>query len=222
MPNTESSERFPKTGPNEPSVIVFKSLSKKTDAATVQRTKPGTADFVNREFGDLAILDLRNYSVSRIARHVKAHWFAFSPDEKYVAYTSALGFEPNTQQPIHEIALYEFDRGRSRKLVEGIQLGYGIELNWSPDSRQIAYISSGQRAKGEIVVVSVADGTTKSLAAKDLPVLAKVKGSALRCGMPRERISMLSEMTASSGESKFPLGGEPQLATFPDTGSPGS
>ena len=176
MPSTESSERFPKTGPNEPSVIVFKSLSKKTDAATEQRTKPGTADFVNRELGDLAILDLRNHSVSRIARHVKAHWFAFSPDEKYVAYTSALGFEPNTQQPIHEIALYEFDSGRKRKLAGGIQLGYGIELNWSPDSRQIAYISSGQRAKGEIVVVSVADGTTKSLAANDLPSFSEGEG----------------------------------------------
>src|SRR2546429_5636251 len=49
---------------------------------------------------------------------------------------------------------------------------------------------------------------------------AKVSG--LQCGTPRERTSMLSEMTASSGESKFPLDGGLQLATFPDIGSPES
>ena len=169
LPATEGRERFPKPALNEPSVIVFKALSKKTDAAKEQATKPDAADFTDGEWGDLAILDLRNHSVSRIAKHVKAVWFSFSPDEKYVAYTSTLGREPNTQQFIDELELYAFDSGRSRKLADRIQLGYGIELNWSPDSRQIAYISSGQRAKGEIVVVSVADGAAKNLSAAGLP-----------------------------------------------------
>src|SRR2546429_8688241 len=82
LPATEGRERFPKPALNEPSVIVFKALSKKTDAAKEQATKPDAADFTDGEWGDLAILDLRNHSVSRIAKHVKAVWFSFSPDEK--------------------------------------------------------------------------------------------------------------------------------------------
>src|SRR5437762_13780509 len=104
---------FPKTGPQRTVSYRLKALSKKTDAAKEQATKPDAADFTDGEWGDLAILDLRNHSVSRIAKHVKAVWFSFSPDEKYVAYTSTLGREPNTQQFIDELELYAFEIGRA-------------------------------------------------------------------------------------------------------------
>ncbi len=176
LPDSESGDRFPKTGPNEPSVIVFNSLEKKRDSWKEQAVKSGALDWTNRELGDLAILDLRSHGVTRIAKHVKSAWWAFSPDEKYAAYTSLLGWEPNSQQPIHQIVLDELDSGQTRTLATKIHLGYGIELNWSPDSRQIAYIDSGLGSKGEIVVLSVADGTARTLNGGKTPGFSEGEG----------------------------------------------
>jgi hypothetical protein len=97
LPNSETPDRFPQTGPNEPVVIVFMSPGEPSEAS---RKGPGqAADLANRELGDLALLDLRSHRVTRIATHVKPHWWAFSPDEKYVAYTATLGWEPVTHSP---------------------------------------------------------------------------------------------------------------------------
>jgi dipeptidyl aminopeptidase/acylaminoacyl peptidase len=169
-------DRFPKTVPNEPSVRVFKSLLKECDAPKEQARKLAAADWTNAEFGDLAILDIRSLSVTRIAKRAKPQWWAFSPDERYVAYTSWLGIEPNSQQPIYQIVLYDMISGQSRILAPKIRLGYGIELNWSPDSRQIAYIDSGRQSNGEIVAISVTDGTTKTFSEGNMPSFGETEG----------------------------------------------
>jgi len=198
IPDTEASERFPKTGPNEASVIVFRSLQKKAEAPKAQASKPGAADNFNRASGDLAILDLRDHRVTRIAKQVTPLWWAFSPDEKYVAYTSRLGVEPNSQQSIFEIVVYKFANGQSRKLAEKIHLGYGIELNWSPDSRQIAYIPSDQQSKGQIVTVSVADGAARTLSGENIPSLSEGEGE-------------LPPLWDAAGQNLYALGNDGKL-----------
>lgn len=170
LPNAETVQRFPRTAPGEPSVIVFKSPG---DGAKKSAGAP--VDMSIREQGDLAILDLRSRRVTRIATGVKPEWWAFSPDQKYVAYTTTLGWEPNSQRPIHQIVVYEVATGQRRILAPKIHLNYGIELSWSPDSRQIGYIEF-MRANGELSVVSLATGDVKSLNSPDLPGFSEGEG----------------------------------------------
>ena len=59
--------------------------------------------------------------------------------------------------------------GAPRTLATDIRLGYGMEWNWSPDGGRIAYIACGQLAKGEIIVISAADGASKTLKAEGVP-----------------------------------------------------
>jgi dipeptidyl aminopeptidase/acylaminoacyl peptidase len=187
IPDSEDKPRFSDSNPGEPSVLVFQSLQKRSGISKSgglgeeQKGKSaasGAADAAaNLTRGDLAILELNNNSVTRIARRVRPLLWLFSPNQEYVVYVSTLGSEPNSQRSIHEIVLYELKNGISRKLVEKTHLGFGIQLSWSPDSRQIAYISSAsQQAGSDITTVSVADGVSKTLNVQKITGFKDVQG----------------------------------------------
>jgi dipeptidyl aminopeptidase/acylaminoacyl peptidase len=176
IPVTMSGRQFPIVGPDEASVIVRKAGGKNAQAAKDDSPKKSGADWMNRSLADLAILDLRNRSVTRVARNVKPAWFDFSPDQKYAAYSSLTGFEPNTQQGLFDFFLYDFSTGATRRIAESIRLGYGIEANWSPDSSQIAYISSGQLGAGAVVLISIPNGAARNLGSKEIPSLNNGEG----------------------------------------------
>ncbi len=123
---------------------------------------------------DLALLDWRTGSIVRITERAQPRWYAISPNERYVAYTSLDGYEPHTAQPNFTLTLYDIERGTQRTLAEGLRLAYGMEWSWSPDSRLLAYVTGGsqpqaKRDLGEISVVSVDDGTLKKLAGQGAP-----------------------------------------------------
>jgi dipeptidyl aminopeptidase/acylaminoacyl peptidase len=162
--NMEGAKRFPAVAPGQPSVFVLRS-SKETTAGTKSKTEGDLRWAV----ADLAILDLPTRTVARIAQRTQPRFYAFSPDEKYVAYTVLKGWEANTQQPNFDLVVYELAKGTTRTLARDIRLGYGIEWSWSPDSRYLAYIASGQVTEGEIVLVSVADGALKTLKDTGVP-----------------------------------------------------
>lgn len=171
LPVPEEKMRFPAVQPGEPSVFVLEShaLAKKESGPPVEPPKPETSVFADRSLADLAILDCRDNSIVRLAEGMKPLWYAFSPDEKSVACTVLKGFESNSQQPVYDLIVYNLADKKGRNLGENLRLSYGIEVNWSPDSRSLAYISSGQLAKGQIMVVSVADGAVKDLGSEGVP-----------------------------------------------------
>jgi dipeptidyl aminopeptidase/acylaminoacyl peptidase len=158
QPDPESPQRFPPVGPSEPSVFVLKSdPAKKPDDAS--GTPPlRSDDGFNFMVADLAILDLRDDAVVRIAKNSKPAGYAFAPDGKTVAYTVFRGIVPNAQQGLYDLIACDLATGETRTLAGRIRLGYGIEWNWSPDGRFLAYIATGLSAKGEIVVISVPQG----------------------------------------------------------------
>ncbi len=125
---------------------------------------------------DLAILDLRTESVRRVVEQVAVRAYARSPDGRYVAYTISKGGEQGSQQPIFDLVVHDLAGGQSRTLVTNTRLGYGIEWSWSPDSRTIALISSGQLGSGEIVMYNVANGAERSLKRDDIPPLSTGEG----------------------------------------------
>jgi dipeptidyl aminopeptidase/acylaminoacyl peptidase len=175
-PKNMAGRQFPAVGPDQASVIVQKAGAKEAEAAKADPNKPKESEWTNRAMADLAILDLRDHSVKRIVKRAKISWFEFSPDEKYAGYTALGGWETNTQQGMFNIFIQPVGGGDSRKLAENVRLGYGIELNWSPDSNRIAYVSCGQMGTGEVVLLSIPDGATKSLASKDIPSLNDGEG----------------------------------------------
>lgn len=176
MPKNASGREFPKVRPGEASVLVKKAGEKEEEKNPASSVEDSA--WTNRNLGDIAILNLEDQSAKRVASRVKPGWFEFSPDNKYVGYTSILGWLANTQQSQWQIFAYSIGDGATKKLADNVFLNYGIELNWSPDSKSIAYIASGQTGNGEISVINVADGKVRLLAsgAKDEPTFNNGEG----------------------------------------------
>lgn len=164
----ERDRRFPPAAAGEASVFVLtseppaparmppsgSSAGGQAPAAAGRRIDPMSAE--------LAVVDIEDGSVERIGAYAQIRDYAFSPDRRHVAYTVMTGIEPNSQQPLFDLMLHSFADGGSSVLAGQVRLAYGIEWNWSPDGTRLAYIESGQRGAGDIVVLPVSgDGEAR-------------------------------------------------------------
>lgn len=160
----EGDNRFRPVGPDEPSVFVLSSKPSPPAPAAPSAPRGGpAAPAVDPMAAELAVLDVDAGTAVRVGAYSAIRYYAFSPDQQHLAYSVASGIEPNSQQPLYDLMLYSFATGAQRKLAAGIRLTYGLEWNWSPDSRRVAYIESGQRADGSLAVVALDDGKVRRL-----------------------------------------------------------
>src|SRR5262249_22930329 len=143
---------------------------------------------------DLAILDLKSKAVTRLGAKQSIRWYAFSPDGSRVAYTALKGWEANSQQPNFEIVVVDLPALKpSRTLATNARLGYGFEFNWTPDSKAVAYIASGQVTKGPIIVLPVDGSASRTLKAEGVPSFDPGDGEQ-------------APMSDSKGESFYAIG----------------
>ncbi len=116
------------------------------------------------------MLDLKSKAVTRLVDRASVRWYEFSPDNTKVAYTALKGWEANSQQPNFDVVVVDLPSGKpSRTLALNARFGYGFEFMWTPDSREIAYISSGQVTKGPIIVLPVDGSASRTLKAEGVP-----------------------------------------------------
>lgn len=167
VPDAAAPRRFSETAPDKPSVFVLR--ANMDEATGAERPAASQNLPSDRSLADLAILDVRTRRVvSRIER-VRTTWYAWSPDQKLVAYTDVRGWEANTQQSIYCLVLFDPSTGNRRVVVEQFRSAYGIDLNWAPDSRRIAYVTSGQLGKRELHILDVTSVTPKAITGHDAP-----------------------------------------------------
>ena len=170
--NREEPIRLANSTANQPSVYVLQ--SKHAAGSARSDSAKATPTSVNEVTTDLAILDMRTRKVVRIAEHVSPYWYSFSPNERLVAYTVWKGQEVNTQQDVFDLMAYEISSAEIRTLASNIRLSYGgNELNWSPDSKQIAYISNGQLADGGIAIISL-NGSRVDIRGEGIPYFGAI------------------------------------------------
>ena len=170
----EEGRKFPKVQPGGPSVIVQTSeAADKTAGKPSAPQKPKTIGDVAWGIGDVALLDLTTKKVTRLVERQSIRFYGFSPDEKTVACTVLKGWEANSQQPTYDLDVVDLATGARKTLASQIRLGYGIEWNWTPDGRNIAYIPSGiagsASASGPIVVVPANGGAARTLKSEGVP-----------------------------------------------------
>jgi dipeptidyl aminopeptidase/acylaminoacyl peptidase len=149
---------------SKPSVFVLSSPSGKAGKDTKGSAEPELtgAAFTNAALADLAVIDVETGNVKRIVRGARPRWFAFSPDGGHVAFTDSLGWEANSQQPVHDLQVYSLADRRAATLVPRIRQGFGISVSWSPDSKRLAYTTGGQRGDGACYLVAVTGGEPRS------------------------------------------------------------
>lgn len=171
-PQAGGDRRFRPVGPDEPSVYVLSSrpappspLPSGTPSGT---PPPAAARAGDPTAAELAVLDVDAGTAVRVGEYAPVRYYAFSPDQRHLAYVVMAGMQPNSQQPLYDLMLHSFASGARRRLAAGLRMAYGTEWNWSPDSRRLAYIESGQGADGAVVTVSL-DGDVRRLAHAGAP-----------------------------------------------------
>ncbi len=176
MPVFTEAPRFAAVGPDEPSVFVLRAAAEAQEKPVAKTgeapsngvpadSPPGIVD-EGREYlraSDLALLDVETQEVKRFAPRSGASAWSFSPDERQVAYTTHAGSERDTQQSVYDLVVYDFASGESRVVAMGLRSHTGTQFNWSPDGRSLAYLTTGQRAAGEVFVVSLSGGGPRKL-----------------------------------------------------------
>ena len=141
-PLPQTQRRFPPHDENSASVLVWHAT--KDEAEAVNRVTPS---YVNRSLADLALVDLQTHQVQRIVRNARLLWYGFSPDQRYVAYTQIASADPNSEDIRYDISVVDRRSGQARVLARHVSMNYGIELNWSPDSRSLAFIDRNEQGK---------------------------------------------------------------------------
>ncbi len=170
---TRSASLFAKAEPGQPSVNVRrvepKAAKPAPNAPATTTTRGAPVGDVRWMTADLALLDLRTNSVTRLVEGAAVRAYRLAPNESSAAYTIHKGAEPATQQPNVDLIVKDLTGGAARMLAENARMGYGIEWSWSPDSKSIAYISSGLSANGEIIILHVAGGLERRLKPDSAP-----------------------------------------------------
>ncbi len=127
-PATEEKRRFPAVKPDEPSVFVLSahSVTKKDGTPRVETSNAENSVKSNHLLADLAIVNWSDRTVVRVAERIQIPLVHVLSRREILAYSVSKGLEPNTQQPIYDLMVYDLTSGRSRAIGEGLRLSYGI------------------------------------------------------------------------------------------------
>jgi dipeptidyl aminopeptidase/acylaminoacyl peptidase len=138
--------------------------------AVPQDAKPVQEEtWMNRYVADLALIDVVTGTAKHFVQRARPLGYWISPDGAYVAYTHWKGTRENTQQTVYELRLVRLADMTSRTLVPAVEMEYGISVSWSPDSRSLAYLTSGKSTKGDCYLASIDGSDSQNLTAGEHP-----------------------------------------------------
>ena len=150
-----------------------KRFQKQEDESTQENEQPKT---IERGKGNknLTIADIRTGKTLPLMKGYEIRGFDIAPNGEYVAVTVSLGSETSdAQQQIFDLyilplpkELSEVSTTKIEPLVRKIRLAYGITVNWSPDSKHVAWTTGGEGGKlasGNAYVVELETGIVRNL-----------------------------------------------------------
>ncbi|MFO7733950.1 MAG: tetratricopeptide repeat protein, partial [Candidatus Aminicenantes bacterium] len=122
--------------------------------------------YTDWDTGDLAIYDVRTGGKRRLTGQTKwdGSWVEnsrWSPDGRFIAYTWDKGLTA-------ELCIVGLDTAKPKVLFKGA--GYPSVQDWSPDGKQILVVLYSERREPSLSLISVSDGSVRTLKKSGLPV----------------------------------------------------
>ena len=118
---------------------------------------------MSRYLSDLAVLDLQTRKLNRLVRRRRPLAYWFSPDGRHIAYTHFKTVEPNSQQIVYELSTVSLGDAQEHVLVPNLRQEDGGSVSWSPDSTQLAYLTTGPKVQPDCFVIKVDGGEPRNL-----------------------------------------------------------
>lgn len=196
---------------------------KQADAKKVLNAT-GPDAWMDRYLADLAIFDVTTGLLTRPVKRRRPMAYSFSPDGKNFAYTHFKAVPANTQQIIYELSVVRAADGAERVIIPEMYEMDGY-FSWSPDSKHLAFVTSGTETKADCVVVSVDGGESVNLTKGDHPRFAPSVGEDQRLPVwdaDGKNLYLYSPRTyGREGSNKlwkvsFPQGKLTDFSTIPD------
>lgn len=110
------------------------------------------------------VMNADGSDVTRLTDIDNARAPVWSPDGKHIAFSAYTGKTASGSRGIYAIYVMDADGSNPVKLLE--HPTYGAELNWSPDSTQILYMSTPNNGITQIFVMNI-DGTNQKRLTND-------------------------------------------------------
>ncbi len=156
-----------------------KRFQKREDESTQENEQPKRKER-GRADKNLVIADTKTGKTFSLMKEYEIRSFDIAPNGEHVAVTVNLGNErPDVQQRIFDLYILPLPKELSESstteiepLVRKIRLAYGITVNWSPDSKHVAWTTGGEGGKlasGNAYVVELETGIVRNLT-EDLDV----------------------------------------------------
>jgi dipeptidyl aminopeptidase/acylaminoacyl peptidase len=174
--NTQPSGRSPGT-----TVKVYRAGAAMTGDKSGQ-SKAQLQAYTRRSLADLALVDVRNGSVKRLALNQHPGLCAISPDGQKLAYTEYKGLESDQEtQPLYDLVVLPIASPDQspRTVATNIRQEAGRSVSWSPDGQMLAYTTSGPLARGDVFLVPAAGGEPRNLTGGPHPNFGEPFGAPL-------------------------------------------
>jgi dipeptidyl aminopeptidase/acylaminoacyl peptidase len=165
--------QFREAGPNEPAVFVYETHhdAPMTDQSSTADSHPD----VRSATADLVVLNVQTAQVTRIDEAGQARWYDFSPDGRYIAFSTFTGYDANDWYGRQDLNLYDTVTKERKTLAANLSL-YGDSCNWSPNGLKLACVLYNIKGhdhssmRSELTVFST-DGSERRIAS-NLKVLS--------------------------------------------------
>ena len=158
----QKADAAPVKDPNATTVAVLSYDPAQAEKAAASKPKDEpiieTPDWMQRYETDLTLIDIHSGAADHLVTGDRPLGYWISPDGKMLAWTHMKDVVANTQQLHFDLRLLNLRDRAVRTLITGLEGEYGISVSWSPDSKSLAYITSGQLAKGDSFQVKVQGG----------------------------------------------------------------
>ena len=122
----------------------------------------------NRYLCDLALINVKDGTIQRLVRRYNPNAYTLSPDGHYVAFANFIGTESLNSR--YDVIVVPVAESVPQVVASRVMMEYGCTLSWSPDSKSLAYVTSGILAKGDCYIVQVNRGAPRNITEGTHPV----------------------------------------------------
>lgn len=149
------------------------------------------------ERADLALIDVKNGRVDRIAHGFNPEWYGISPDGSLFAFASWKGtLHGDVNKNVFDLFVVS-DKQQPKLIASNItRRALEFAASWSPDGKWLSYVAIGDGSEGECYLVPISGESPRKATAEKHPAFNEWAGTAPYWDPSSRNVYMLASFDA--------------------------